>query len=79
MPIEFQQSLPARTHHAASDKNGYRHRDPEEGSADVHTRLDAMEAVSRSTRVQADWYLEIARRGLPIRGCPQSMPENGTC
>lgn len=65
MPIEFQQSLPARTHHSASDKNGYRRWHPDQDLADARNRLDAMEAISRSTRIQADWYLEIAGRGLP--------------
>lgn len=65
MPIEFQQSLPRRAHHQSLDKTGYQRWHPQPGTADTLNRLDAMESTSRSTRVQADWYLEIAARGLP--------------
>lgn len=65
MPIDFQHSLPSRARILSSDNNSRRPHAVEQAEPDTPDRLEAIEAVSRKTRAQADRFLNIAKRGLP--------------
>jgi hypothetical protein len=65
MPIDFQQSLPSRARNMSLDGSGQRPLAFEQAGQDTLNRLEALDAVSRKTRTQADRFLNIAKRGLP--------------
>ncbi|WP_426240713.1 hypothetical protein [Pararhizobium sp. DWP1-1-3] len=65
MPIDFQHSLPSSARSVSSDHSGQQPPPVERAGIGVVDRLEAIESVSRKTRIQADRFLNVAKRGLP--------------
>ncbi len=65
MPIDFQHSLPSRARSLSLDNGGRRPHAVEQAEPDTLDRVEAIGLASYKTKIQADRFLNIAKRGLP--------------